>query len=399
MTPSKKDFTKHIDNILVISGQSNNEIVQLLNTMEEYTCKQAKDIDEASKLAEDNIFDLVILYQTRQNDNYKTAINIIKSKLNLSRYNLVVVNPNITDKENSETYKSSNITLIKYPIGKIDFLCKISTKLRLKKLKTKEQEVTNDIIQQNSQLKDVNNKLKAELLEAKNIQNAILPKTLPKVENYSLAVTFIPLDIIGGDIYDIWMIDEEHLGLFLGDVTGHGLSAALIGAMAKMALKYANSPNPSYVLEHINKNMVSVIPEGRFVASSMACLNIKTNQLTISCGGQPAPIIWRKNQNTIEVINIRGLAVGMIEETMYSTFETQLNHGDKLLLVSDGITETINMQGKMLKVEGLANLFSNAGKQKINIQQALDYIIKEQQNYTQGRIIKDDVTLIGVEIN
>ena len=393
----KDDFSQNLDKILVISEQEGDEICNLLGGRKEYVCTTAKSIDSGDKLAGKDIFDLIIYRPQNQEYNYKVHANAVKSKLNLSRCNVAIVSSSITDKDISESSKSGGVILIKAPIEKADLLSKVSTGLRLKKLHSANKSFTTNVLETNSQLKDVNNRLKRELVDAKQIQNAILPKTFPKMDNHEVAVSFTPLDIIGGDVYDVRKIDDEYFGLLLGDVTGHGLAAALIGAMTIMALNYANSTNPAEVLEHINSNMARVMPEGRFVAATVACLNIKTNKLTISCGGQPPPVIWRAASQKTEIVDVKGVAVGMFEYTKYSIFETQLNSGDKLIISSDGITETQNMNGEMLNVAGVAELLSEAGKQKKSIQETIAHIVQGQQKFAGGRILKDDVTLIGVE--
>ena len=391
------DFSQQLDQILVISEQEGDEICTILGGVKEYVCTTANSIDSGDKLAAKQIFDLIIFRPTNQEYNYKVHANAIKSKLNLARCNLAIVSSGITDKDILESSKSGGVILIKAPMERADLLLKVSTGLRLKKLHSANTSFTTNVLETNSQLKDINNRLKKELVDAKKIQNAILPKEFPKMDNYEVAVSFTPLDIIGGDVFDVVRINDEYLGVFLGDVTGHGLAAALIGAMTIMALKYADSTDPAKVLEHINSNMARVMPEGRFVAATMACLNIKTNKLAISCGGQPSPIIWRAATQKAEIVDIKGTAVGMFAETKYTTFETQLSRGDKLILASDGITETQNMSGEMLNVEGVTKLLAEVGKQKKSIKDTVDYIIQGQQKFAAGRIIKDDITLLCVE--
>ncbi len=394
MTDLNNNTKQDCEKILVISPQSENQIVQLLTSMGN-ACVQAKDIKEAETVAKAEILTFVILHQTRDYDDYKQSLNLICAQPNLSKYNLAIINPNITDKEIAQNKTNSKVTLFKHPIDKIDFISKISTKIRLRRIKSDEQKFVVDVIQKNSQLVEVNNSFRNELNEAKKIQTAILPKQLPQVDKHQFGAIFIPLDIIGGDLYDIWQIDDEHFGMFLGDVTGHGLPAALIGAMAKMALKYANLKEPNEILRHMNENMVSAIPEGRFVAASVAVLNIKTSKLKIACGGQPQPIIWRAEKNEVEIVQIRGLAVGMLEEAQYKVFETELAKGDKLILSTDGVTETRNMDGEMIKIDRLAEFVSDA--KGLHIQDSIKLIKDKQYAWANGRIIKDDITIIGVE--
>jgi serine phosphatase RsbU (regulator of sigma subunit) len=183
--------------------------------------------------------------------------------------------------------------------------------------------------------------------------------------------------------------------MFIGDVTGHGLPAAFIGAMTKMALAYADKSSPETMFREMNDGMADLMPPGRFVTVAAALYNPETGGLKVARGGHPPPFVWRKETGEVEQILPKGMALGMLAGVSFELFETSLNPGDRFLLMTDGITETTDMNNEMLGIEGSAELFKKWVH--LPMDQNLDKILEEQFEFAGGRILKDDNTLIGLE--
>ena len=208
--------------------------------------------------------------------------------------------------------------------------------------------------------------------------------------------TYIPLEAVGGDVYDIWQIRDDTYGLFIGDVTGHGLPAAFIGAMTKMVLAYAPKESPDIMLDEMNEGIVDHMPEGRFVTVAAAIYDSGTGALKVARGGHPEPYIWRKATGKVERISPRGMAIGIMKGMPYELFETNLEVGDKYLMITDGLIETEDMNGNMFGADGVGNCFESVAPQK-NIAECIRSILERQREFSGGRILKDDDTLVGLE--
>jgi serine phosphatase RsbU (regulator of sigma subunit) len=282
------------------------------------------------------------------------------------------------------------------PFNPSVFLVKVATLLRLRKFTNEQVSFETQIAAQNAELRDLTNRFKQELKEARSIQQSILPKKLPVAKKAVFAACFMPLEAVGGDMFDIWKIDDSRFGLFIGDVTGHGLAAAFIGAMTKMSLEYAPKQDPATMLEHMNNGLADLLPEGRFVTVAAAFYDDSSGKLQIARGGHPPPLVWQKSLGKVLQCSPRGLPLGVAPMCKYECQEVTLCAGDKVLFVTDGLTETSDMDGKMLGVDGAAQMYSQFASD-LSIDKCLKAVLDGQKTFSGGRLTKDDNTLLGLE--
>lgn len=392
------DLKELADRILLISA--NNEAVESVTKLlatRSYNWTVVGSVEDASTAAAASLYDLVIACETGSAQDAAALIHNIRADRSMARLQLIVIHPQIAELEQlGFASKEERLLLLSYPLDAPNFLVKVTTSLRLRKFRSDQTRFDAKIVEQNAQLRDLTNRFKAELKEAQEIQKSILPKSLPSDARCVIGARYIPLEAVGGDLYDIWLVDENTMGIFIGDVTGHGLSAAFVGAMTKMALAYAAKTGPDVMLAEMNNGMAELMPEGRFVAVAAAIYNLETGRLLLARGGQPNPYIWRQAKQDAEIIKVRGMAVGMIPDSRYELYETSLDHGDKFLLLTDGVTECTDMDGNMLGEAGACKFFKDAAASR-PIDQAVDYILYLQEQYTRGRISKDDITIVGIE--
>jgi len=290
----------------------------------------------------------------------------------------------------------SKIQVLKLPLDASELLVKASLLLRLRKNTEASAERDSKIAAQNLQLRDLTNRFKHELKEAQTIQQSIMPDSLPGCDKATFAASYIPLEAVGGDLYDIWVISPGVYGIFIGDVTGHGLSAAFLSAMTKMSLAYAPKDSPESMLYHMNEGLVDYMPDGRFVTVAAAIYHSETGKLSVGRGGHPPPVIWRAEKNTVEELVPDGFALGMVAGMDYELFETVLEIGDKFMMVTDGIMETTDMDGNMIGSDGLANYFGSVAPEN-DIAECISKILDFQSDFCGGRILKDDNTVVALE--
>ncbi len=222
------------------------------------------------------------------------------------------------------------------------------------------------------------------------------PNRSPSAPGISFAATYVPLEAVGGDLYDIWKISDSTYGMFIGDVTGHGLPAAFIGAMTKMALSFGEKTSPEITLNQVNAALAPLMPEGRFVTAALAFYNTDTAELLVARAGHPSPILYRASSGSTELLAAKGLPLGVLPESRYQVLKTTLGVGDKLLFITDGISETSNLSGQMLGDEGLAKEFQRLCPDH-SISDCLTELLAFQETYSEGRLVKDDITIIGLE--
>jgi serine phosphatase RsbU (regulator of sigma subunit) len=184
------------------------------------------------------------------------------------------------------------------------------------------------------QLLDINNELEM----AQEIQVSILPHEIPKIRGLEIAARYNPMNSVAGDFYDFIVVDEKHLGILIADVTGHGLPAALIASMLKVALfaQSQHASDPARVLAGLNQSLCGKFKH-HFVTAAYVFVDLEKNSISYAGAGHPPLLLWRQSSgNACEVLE-NGLLLGLIPEATYSAVELPVKAGDKAVLYTDGI--------------------------------------------------------------
>ncbi|MCB0325208.1 MAG: SpoIIE family protein phosphatase, partial [Bdellovibrionales bacterium] len=248
------DREDYLDSVLVLSPtvEAGAELGRLLEKRR-YRWSHAESLEEAAKVAASELFDLLVLDERSSTVPIEDLLSRVQTDAALSRSAIIAIHPTVSHLRRGEaSVFGERVVLLEAPLEPSAFLVKVATLLRLRKLKTEQAAFESRIASQNSELRDLNNRFRRELREAKEIQQSLFPKSLPTAPYTRFGACCMPLEAVGGDLYDIWKIDRGSYGLFIGDVTGHGLPAAFIGAMTKMALAYAPKASPDEMFAHMN---------------------------------------------------------------------------------------------------------------------------------------------------
>lgn len=276
-----------------------------------------------------------------------------------------------------------------YSLGTV--ASKVATSLRIRKMAGKDDRAS--LAEVNAALRDLNERHARELQEARAIQKGLLPTALPADPAFDIAATYEPLEEVGGDWYHIGKTASGKLQILLADVTGHGLAAAFIGSMTKLALSAANRDLPGELLFEMNRLMAPNIPQGRFVTANAYLYDPRTGALAFGRAGGPAALLLRRQSGETVELKGEGFPIGFFEDSEYKTEQTTLLVGDLLVIITDGITEAQNRGSRFFGTEGLANAVrkttSNASAAEV-----LETIKSDFKTFLDGRILKDDVTIV-----
>jgi serine phosphatase RsbU (regulator of sigma subunit) len=198
-------------------------------------------------------------------------------------------------------------------------------------------------------------RLEQDLLLAEQIQKSFLPRQLPSVEGIEFVTEYKPAYSVGGDFYDIFWVNYDRIGLFIGDVSGKGVSAALLMARISSDLRLAASaePDPARVLALVNHIVLDRRQSDSFVTAIYATLDVKTFELTLANAGHPPPLIRRGSGEVERVDEGTGTAIGIFEETEYEQTRRVLQPGDTMLLCTDGLVEATSAGGEQFGLERL----------------------------------------------
>ena len=187
------------------------------------------------------------------------------------------------------------------------------------------------------QLLNINNELEM----AREIQMSILPNEIPKISGLGIAARYLPMSSVAGDFYDFIIADEQHLGILIADVSGHGLPAALIASMLKVALA-AQAPqayDPARVLDGLNESLCGKFKH-HFVTAAYVFLDMKEKCIRYAGAGHPPLLLWRASTGRVSEVLENGLLLGLFPDATYSVAEVRMELGDKAVLFTDGVVET-----------------------------------------------------------
>ena len=197
-----------------------------------------------------------------------------------------------------------------------------------------------------------------DLRVARRIQMALLPTQIPQAPGLEIAAFSVPAREIGGDFYDFVTIDDDHLGLTIADVSGKGVTGAILMSICRSVFR-AHAPgclSPGAVLKAINRVIVGDIHENMFVSMLYCILNTRTAEITLACAGHPRPLLVSAGGQTVPV-EAAGVAIGLVEADMFGRrlqeTTVTLHPGDLWVLFTDGVTEVMNAEHREW---GLANL-------------------------------------------
>jgi sigma-B regulation protein RsbU (phosphoserine phosphatase) len=205
----------------------------------------------------------------------------------------------------------------------------------------------------------------------------------------------------GGDYYDFFPLDDTHLGILIGDVSGKGMSAAFYITLAKGVIlsQIQQSLSPADVLCKVNKLLYDTMERGKFISLIYGVFNTATMEFTYAQAGHN-PILHRKSDSSTEMLPARGLALGLDSGHVFNHATTNhsvhLDAGDSLILYTDGVTEAVNLSGEEFDIKGLLH---SAGKNSADSLALLQAIITDVQTFIGKAKQHDDITLVVIKNN
>ncbi len=241
-----------------------------------------------------------------------------------------------------------------------------------------------------------NSEIEQELDVARLILNKLLPQEIPLVEGYAPSVTYIPMDKVGGDFYD-YLHRDGTIQLFIADVSGHGLHAAFLALITKMALdSVADRSSPAAVIGAVNSIVCRSTVRYNYVTAFCGTLDAETGILKYCNAGHLSPLVHRRGREEFIELKTRGKPLGWFKSLEVEEREIQLQSGDRLVLYTDGITECCHPGGELFGDQRLQDFI--AANSKLHPAAFSDALIGELKSYCGEESFNDDLTLIVLDL-
>jgi serine phosphatase RsbU (regulator of sigma subunit)/predicted ester cyclase len=234
-----------------------------------------------------------------------------------------------------------------------------------------------------------------ELRVAQRIQQALLPKELPLLDNWEIVPYYQPAREVGGDFYDFLTLPDGRVGVIIGDVSGKGVAAALVMANTQSVLRAVSqvSATPGELLSQVNEVLWTYIPPNMFVTCFCGILNPESGRFTYANAGHNPPL--RQHGGKPTDLRATGMPLGLMPGMTYEVKATVLLPGDGVLFYSDGLIEAHNTEREML---GSSRLKALVTEHVSGVKHLTAYVVAELRRFTgEHWEQEDDITLVTLE--
>jgi len=240
--------------------------------------------------------------------------------------------------------------------------------------------------------------IETELETARQIQSSILPASVPELENLRIAASYYPMTSVAGDFYQFVRSNKNHLGILVADVSGHGVPAALISSMIKVAMQSVavHAHDPAHVLGGLNRILWSEA-HGQFASAAYVWIDTDNRKAVYSAAGHPPLLCWRNKKAEMQRIESNGLLFGVEPDSEYPVCSVPLESSDRFLLYTDGVTETENAAGEEFGYQQLERVVRDNRLQPAS--ELSRQVLSELQRWRPAAVKQqDDITLIVVDV-
>ncbi|PKN80901.1 MAG: hypothetical protein CVU48_00325 [Candidatus Cloacimonetes bacterium HGW-Cloacimonetes-1] len=353
-----------------------------------YTTESCHSGEEALELIKQSVFDLVLLdvQMGKGMDGYETCRLMQIADPDLP---VILVTANQDDVSVNNGFESGSSDYIKKPVSKLELLARVNKTISLKRTEKKNLQLLDD--------------LRKDLRTAANIQEAILPKWIYIDKNIVFSSNYQASDLVGGDLFDRIKIDDNRYVVYIGDISGHGVQAALLMTAIKSIIKIMvetekDTATLAQLFTKLNEKLYSeLFTHNNYMTMLMGVLDLEINEFRFLNAGHPPLIIIDSTTNTAVVHDKKGsVPLGWMPRTIYYEHDMDsipLNENNIYLLYTDGIYECNNPQDEQFGLDGLIDVLNN----HIPIDSCinLSYKIKHHLLQHQYEISTDDFTLFS----
>ncbi|MBU1108597.1 MAG: SpoIIE family protein phosphatase [Candidatus Riflebacteria bacterium] len=241
---------------------------------------------------------------------------------------------------------------------------------------------------------------KAEAALAGQIQAELFPGKFIITDNYSIRGICLPCDSTGGDFFDYFELEDNNIIFVLGDVAGHGFSAAILTVMAKTTiqlLRQKSMVSPETIVSTLNEIIFELVKKKKFMTLAVGHINVVTHQLNLVLAGHLPPVVINSSGDLQELKNA-GFPMGIVRKLPIKSLSCELQPGDSIVLFTDGIVEALNWKNEQYTFQAWYD-FLQKTMPGFQINCALEELLVEVNEHKAGRSFDDDVTYVIVQRN
>jgi len=239
--------------------------------------------------------------------------------------------------------------------------------------------------------------MRRELELAGQMQNLLIPKSLPKNDQVEMAAVYLPHDEVGGDYYDVFQIDEDHLGICIADISGKGIAAALLMSNFQATLRaliYQNFPLAT-LISILNRRIVNITEGEKFITVFVGIYNRKTRKMHYINAGHNPPYLYQNNK--IQKLEKGSTIIGMFDNLpSIEEAEIDITKNALLLFYTDGLVDLENEQGVSFPTAEIRAFISD--NIELNVEEFKDRLVQRLDEYRGTKMYTDDITILVCRI-
>ena len=413
--------------LILMASESSSEVEMLVQSFSAYGFELTLVPDGETALSACNALkpDLIFLDVTLPGlSGFDTCLRL-KDQDETKHIPVIFVTPPSDTASSVKGFSVGAVDYVTRPFQVDEVLARITTHLKIRNLQVLLEETIANLQEEVAERKraeealqesmlmvqQANDLMKSDLAAAARVQQALLPDTLPALPSVSFAWTYLPCSELGGDSLNVFQLDADHVGLYVLDVSGHGVSASLLSVTLSRVLIPRRDPSclfiktnrapeldtlvsPAEIATRLNR-MFPMSEDGRqYFTLIYGILNIRNGMFRYTCAGHPPPLYLAPNQQVIPC-EIGNVPIGLFEDSHYEEGTIQLQPGGRLFLYSDGVLEAKDASKEFFGETRLQETLE--ATHSLPLQVSVDSIVKAALDWTVNHHAQDDLSILAFE--
>jgi len=387
--------------LIVDDSIENRMLLSVILKKHGFEIIEAANGKEAMDICSRNLPDLILLDIVMPQKNGYEVCSEFKALEHTKDIPIIFLSAKDEAEDKIKGLELGAVDYITKPFDKGEVLARVKSQINVYGL-------TKSLMEANSLLSRKQKKLVEDLKAAAQIQKSLIPSALPEMENFEFAWQFVPCEYIGGDIFNIHRLDENHISVYILDVSGHCVPSAMITLSVSQnllpgvatTLKKSTDCPPYYEIVSpvdVLRNLDQEYPIERFdkyFTMAYIILNNRTGQVRYSCAAHPMPVLVRAS-GEIELLMAGGTIIGMGGIIPFEEDRAEMNTGDRLYLYTDGLVEFCNDNGEQYGEKRFYEVLIKSRKNPLR--KACENVIESLTAFGGKSKAEDDITLVAIE--
>ena len=369
----------------------------------------AVDGQDALRRVEEHSFDVILLDVMMPGIDGFEVLRRLRERFDATRLPVIMATAKDQREDIVQALKLGANDYVTKPLDYPVVLARVNTQLSLKRAVDRVILLEADLRQRNQALAEVNERMRRDLQAAAAVQRALLPSAMPQTPAAEFAWAFVPCDELAGDIFNVFMLDDHHVGMYLLDVSGHGVRSSLLSVTLSRVLtplpgqaslvqrsagdRLEPTP-PGLVASELNRRFQMDFETEQYFTLAYVVVNLQSRELRYVSAGHPGPVFCPTRGDATDLTH-GAMPIGWMPELAYEEKVLRFEPGDRLYLYSDGIKEALRSDRSQFGVERIVQ--SVSATRRASLQESIDGLVVAAREFADGAF-DDDVSAVAVEL-